>query len=77
MVSMIHHAKITFFTVRRIDSNVDEMDHNVSGAQNELFKYLNSISSNRCVSCRVFGMCGAEACFIAHAGCWSQKCSQL
>ena len=40
--------------MHRIDSNVEEMDSNVQGAQAELFKYLNSISSNRALIAKVF-----------------------
>ena len=40
--------------VERIDTNVEETEHNVSAAQNELFKYLNSISSNRMLVAKVF-----------------------
>ena len=39
-----------------IDSNVEEMDSNVQGAQAELFKYLNSISSNRALIAKVFAV---------------------
>ena len=40
--------------VERIDTNIEETEHNVSAAQNELFKYLNSISSNRMLVAKVF-----------------------
>ena len=40
--------------VERIDANVEETEHNVSSAQNELFKYLNSISSNRMLVAKIF-----------------------
>ena len=43
-------------SVTRIDSNVEEMDSNVQGAQAELFKYLNSISSNRALIAKVFAV---------------------
>ena len=40
----------------RIDSNVEEMDSNVQGAQAELLKYLNSISSNRALIAKIFAV---------------------
>ena len=40
----------------RIDSNVEEVDTNVQGAQAELLKYLNSISSNRALIAKVFAV---------------------
>ena len=38
----------------RIDENVDETLANVDSAQNQLLKYMNSISSNRWLIMKVF-----------------------
>ena len=42
--------------VQRIDDNVEETNQNVEGAQNELMKYLNSISSNRMLIAKIFAV---------------------
>lgn len=38
----------------RLDENVDDTLANVEGAQGQLLKYLNSISSNRWLIIRIF-----------------------
>ncbi|KDN41977.1 t-SNARE [Tilletiaria anomala UBC 951] len=43
-------------TVQRIDENVYDVVDNVSGAQRELLKYYNSVSSNRWLMLKVFGV---------------------
>uniref|UniRef100_A0A7S2JJE2 t-SNARE coiled-coil homology domain-containing protein n=1 Tax=Cyanoptyche gloeocystis TaxID=77922 RepID=A0A7S2JJE2_9EUKA len=40
--------------VERIDSNVEEMAYNVEQGQNQLLKYLNTVSSNRWLIIKVF-----------------------
>ena len=50
------HCALYGAAVYRIDSNVEEMDSNVQGAQAELLKYLNSISSNRALIAKVFAV---------------------
>lgn len=40
----------------RIDANVEEMEVNISGAQQELLRYFTSISSNRWLIMKVFGL---------------------
>lgn len=40
--------------VCRIDENMDESLSNVEGAQNQLLKYLDSISSNRWLILKIF-----------------------
>ncbi|KAJ9052689.1 Integral membrane protein SED5 [Entomophthora muscae] len=42
--------------VQRIDANVEEMEVNISGAQQELLRYFTSISSNRWLILKVFGL---------------------
>lgn len=39
---------------RRIDENMDETLSNVEGAQGQLVRYLNSISSNRWLMIKIF-----------------------
>lgn len=43
-------------TVQRIDADVSDISANVSGAQRELLKYYASISSNRWLMLKVFGV---------------------
>lgn len=43
-------------TIQRIDQNVDDIDLNISGAQRELLKYFNHISSNRWLFLKIFGV---------------------
>jgi syntaxin 5 len=43
-------------TVQRIDADTVDIAHNVSGAQRELLKYYASISSNRWLMMKVFGV---------------------
>ena len=43
-------------TVQRIDEDTYDIASNVSGAQRELLKYYNSISSNRWLMLKVFGV---------------------
>ena len=40
----------------RIDENVEDTLHNVNNAQNQLLKYLNTISNNRWLMLKVFGV---------------------
>ena len=40
--------------VGRIDENMDESVANVEGAQSQLMRYLNSISSNRWLMIKIF-----------------------
>ncbi|KAI9292612.1 t-SNARE [Neoconidiobolus thromboides FSU 785] len=42
--------------VQRIDANVESMELNVTGAQQELLRYYTSISSNRWLIIKVFGL---------------------
>jgi syntaxin 5 len=43
-------------TVQRIDADVMDINANVSGAQRELLKYYASISSNRWLMLKIFGV---------------------
>lgn len=43
-------------TVQRIDADTIDIASNVSGAQRELLKYYASISSNRWLMLKVFGV---------------------
>lgn len=43
-------------TVQRIDADTIDIANNVSGAQRELLKYYASISSNRWLMLKVFGV---------------------
>lgn len=43
-------------TVQRIDADVVDISSNVSGAQRELLKYYASISSNRWLMLKIFGV---------------------
>ena len=43
-------------TVQRIDDNVMEVVDNVGGAQRELLKYYASVSSNRWLMLKIFGV---------------------
>jgi len=43
-------------TVQRIDADTVDIAHNVSGAQRELLKYYASISSNRWLMMKIFGI---------------------
>lgn len=43
-------------TVQRIDADVMDISSNVGGAQRELLKYYASISSNRWLMLKVFGV---------------------
>jgi syntaxin 5 len=42
--------------ITRIDSNVDDVDMNVSMAHSELLKYFQSVTSNRWLMIKVFGV---------------------
>lgn len=42
--------------ITRIDSNVDDVDMNVSAAHTELLKYFQSVTSNRWLMVKVFGV---------------------
>jgi len=48
-------------TVQRIDDNVMEVADNVSGAQRELLRYYASVSSNRWLMLKIFGV--SKNCF--------------
>lgn len=43
-------------TVQRIDADVTDISSNVTGAQRELLKYYASISSNRWLMLKIFGV---------------------
>ncbi|CAH6723615.1 integral membrane protein Sed5p [[Candida] jaroonii] len=43
-------------TIQRIDQNVEDINLNISGAQRELLKYYNNISSNRWLFLKIFGV---------------------
>ncbi|KAM9900474.1 hypothetical protein OXX79_005116 [Metschnikowia pulcherrima] len=43
-------------TIQRIDQNVEDIDMNISGAQRELLKYYTTISSNRWLFLKIFGV---------------------
>ena len=43
-------------TVQRIDADTIDIANNVSGAQRELLKYWGTISSNRWLMLRIFGI---------------------
>ncbi|AET40484.1 t-SNARE syntaxin Ecym_6088 [Eremothecium cymbalariae DBVPG len=43
-------------TIQRIDANVDDIDMNISGAQRELLKYFDRISSNRWMAVKIFAI---------------------
>lgn len=43
-------------TIQRIDQNVEDIDMNITGAQRELLKYYNHISSNRWLFLKIFGV---------------------
>ena len=45
-------------TVQRIDADSHDIAANVSGAQRELLKYYASISSNRWLMLKIFGVLG-------------------
>lgn len=42
--------------IQRIDDNVEDVSLNISGAQRELMKYYNSVSSNRWLMLKIFGI---------------------
>lgn len=42
--------------IQRIDANTEDVVDNVQGAQRELMKYWNSVSSNRWLIARMFGV---------------------
>ncbi|ODV71752.1 t-SNARE syntaxin [Cyberlindnera jadinii NRRL Y-1542] len=42
--------------VQRIDSNVEDIDMNIVGAQRELLKYFNNISNNRWLYLKIFSV---------------------
>lgn len=42
--------------VHRIDANVDDATHHIEGAHTELLKYLRSVTSNRWLIIKVFGV---------------------
>ena len=42
--------------IQRIDANVDDVDMNVSEAHSELLKYFQSVTSNRWLMIKVFGV---------------------
>lgn len=49
----ISHASLIFL---RIDANVDDAEMNVEAAHHELLKYFKSVSSNRMLMIKVFGI---------------------
>ena len=40
--------------IQRIDSNIDDVDMNIGEAHSELFKYFQSVSSNRWLMIKIF-----------------------
>ncbi|SCU90137.1 LANO_0D07712g1_1 [Lachancea nothofagi CBS 11611] len=42
--------------IQRIDANVDDIDLNISGAQRELLKYFDRVSSNRWLAVKIFAV---------------------
>lgn len=42
--------------IQRIDDNVEDVSLNIGGAHRELLKYYNSISSNRWLMLKIFGI---------------------
>jgi len=42
--------------IQRIDTNVEDIDLNISGAQRELLKYFNGINQNRWLYLKIFGV---------------------
>lgn len=42
--------------IQRIDNNVEDVSLNITGAQRQLIKYYNNISSNRWLMVRIFGI---------------------
>lgn len=42
--------------IQRIDTNVEDIDLNITGAQRELLKYFNSINQNRWLYLKIFGV---------------------
>lgn len=42
--------------IQRIDDNVEDVSLNISGAQRELMKYYHSVSSNRWLMLKIFGV---------------------
>ncbi|CAR22469.1 Integral membrane protein SED5 [Lachancea thermotolerans] len=42
--------------IQRIDANVDDIDVNISGAQRELLKYFDRVSSNRWLAVKIFAV---------------------
>lgn len=42
--------------IQRIDTNVDDIELNISGAQRELLKYFDTISNNRWLYIKIFGV---------------------
>ena len=56
-------------TVQRIDADTVDIAHNVSGAQRELLKYYASISSNRWLMMKVFGVLIVFVSLIFSYGC--------
>lgn len=43
-------------TIQRIDANVEDIDLNISGAQRELIKYFDRVSSNRWLAVKIFAV---------------------
>ncbi|AGO13351.1 AaceriAFR210Cp [[Ashbya] aceris (nom. inval.)] len=43
-------------TIQRIDANVEDIDINIAGAQRELLKYFDRISSNRWMAVKIFAI---------------------
>ncbi|GMG09590.1 unnamed protein product [[Candida] boidinii] len=42
--------------IQRIDTNIEDTSINIAGAQRELMKYYNHISSNRWLMVKIFGI---------------------
>lgn len=65
-------------TVQRIDADTVDIASNVSGAQRELLKYYASISSNRWLMLKVFGVLIVFVSLqLQHTGHHSNHASQF
>jgi hypothetical protein len=60
--------------VQRIDADTIDIASNVSGAQRELLKYYASISSNRWLMLKVFGVLIVFVCHFTCGTCYLADC---
>lgn len=77
-------------TVQRIDADTSDIAQNVGGAQRELLKYYTSVSGNRALMLKVFGVlivffvryklyfvappCGLTYSMVSSYLCWLRRC---